>query len=562
MFDSPEDLKSHMNYHDETKPYKCEQCGRGFRSRYVLRKHATVHTTKHERHCEICGVQLLTLSGYNAHLRGHRNQEKIQAKFFPNTFGEVNASSASVETAQKILQRIKCQKERKSETEEALPQTNSENAAAPGKKHKNYKCPICGLLFFSGGVNFQIHARREHKEAEFERCTFCNKTFLGKENLDRHIKLHKMFADLYSCDECGKTFRRKFALQVHKKMHTFKKFVKCDICGQEFRFVSEVEKHKNKKHRYDRLINIYKCSICGQRFPMLSHLSVHCHCHSLPDCKPFECDLCKMSYKTSLELKRHIFEKHDKLLMMFGDTAYIQDIGPFSSLPNTQGCSDEEATARLDHADEEKKESDASGNVNDMTISVKSNLQSAEQIELKDVKETGGDSSLKEHKESEISNSEDKTANEATVALPSNVEAYNLATRQFYHQTKFLKRYICEVCQKAFSSNSDLKTHRRTHSGETPFKCEFCDRSFKQRGHRKLHTQVVHTKEMPYKCDQCDSAFPTRYRYQIHIKRHSGVREHQCAYCEKGFYTLGKLNEHKKKRHAQEWRREQKQKNE
>lgn len=545
-----------MNYHDETKPHKCDKCSRGFRSKHELRKHLPVHDTKHECRCEICGVQLLTLSGYNAHLRGHRNQEKIQAKYFP----VVKEESIPTESAVQILERMRGQSaktEALTDTEATQDGSVSKGTPTPSKKPRNYKCPICGLMFFSGGVKFQIHARREHKEAEFDRCTVCNKTIFGKDNLEKHLRQHKMFADTYTCDECGKVFRRKFALQVHKKMHTFKKFVKCDICGQEFRFVSEVEKHKNKTHRYDKLINIYRCSICGQRFPMLSHLSVHCYCHNKPDAKPFECDMCKVSYQTSVDLKKHIYEAHDDLIKKASDSSFI--LGPDDNphtFPNAPFSDNIGASSGKDQV----KNTTQNNDKKDVASDKKPEPESAPDEESNDDTETEEVSPNNSEKPEAMGSVEKILRGQMT--LPSNVEAYNLATQQFYHQTKFLKRYVCEVCQKAFSSNSDLKTHRRTHSGETPFKCDYCERSFKQRGHRKLHIQVVHTKEMPYKCDQCDSAFPTRYRYQIHIKRHAGVREHQCAYCDKNFYTLGKLNEHKKKRHSDDWIREQREKDE
>ena len=70
------------------------------------------------------------------------------------------------------------------------------------------------------------------------------------------------------------------------------------------------------------------------------------------------------------------------------------------------------------------------------------------------------------------------------------VDAYNELTRQKMSQSNMAKRFVCETCQKCFSTKSDLRTHIRTHTGETPYKCDYCDRAFKQRGHRKLHIQV------------------------------------------------------------------------
>ncbi|XP_005098108.1 zinc finger protein 728 [Aplysia californica] len=542
MFDSPQELQTHLHYHDETKPYKCEECGRGFSNKRALQKHESLHQSHDECWCKICGVQLLTKSGYNAHLRGHRNQEMLQAEA-----AKVNAPcpiqpppSSSSESAAEILMKIKVNSESRGRRGDSSgkPKTNRKGSF---KKAKSYACPVCGMLFHSGGEKFQAHARREHKDAEFEKCKLCFKSYLGKENLARHLRLHQMYTTTFTCDDCGKVFRRKYALQVHKKLHTFKKFVSCDICGQEFRFVSEVDKHKHTKHRYDRMLNIYKCSICGQRFPMLSHLSVHCHSHNMPDAKPFECDLCKISYSNSTELKQHIYQKHDKLMNTLGEAVYIPSTGSFISFPGGDAADGVVVKPEDIGGEEQGEHTNKTGNAKADGSDAPMDLSASEQKNGTDgveVKEEKDDKSL----------------------AHTYVDAYNWATRQSTIQAKYLKRYVCEVCDKAFSSNSDLKTHRRTHSGETPFKCDYCERSFKQRGHRKLHIQVAHTKEMPYKCHLCDSAFPTRYRYQVHVKRHSGVREFKCNHCEKEYYTFGKLNEHKKKRHQAEWQEEQAQK--
>ncbi|ENH64979.1 C2H2 finger domain transcription factor mtfA [Fusarium oxysporum f. sp. cubense] len=50
-------------------------------------------------------------------------------------------------------------------------------------------------------------------------------------------------------------------------------------------------------------------------------------------------------------------------------------------------------------------------------------------------------------------------------------------------------KHICSTCKKAFSRPSSLETHRRSHTGEKPFKCPHhgCSRTFGVRSNMKRH---------------------------------------------------------------------------
>ena len=75
-----------------------------------------------------------------------------------------------------------------------------------------------------------------------------------------------------------------------------------------------------------------------------------------------------------------------------------------------------------------------------------------------------------------------------------------------------------------WSSNSELIDHRRLHTGEKPFKCDWngCGRSFSRNGtlidHRRLHTG-----EKPFKCDWngCGRAFSRNDYLKKHGRTHA-----------------------------------------
>ena len=98
----------------------------------------------------------------------------------------------------------------------------------------------------------------------------------------------------------------------------------------------------------------------------------------------------------------------------------------------------------------------------------------------------------------------------------------------------------------------------RIHSGEKPFKCSKCPKSFVEKSKLDQHEQLPHdgsrvkstTQDKRHGCEKCGKKFVSQWKLKRHELFHSGERPWQCDQCGKGFVENNKLTLHKKFFHS------------
>ncbi|XP_048003897.1 chorion transcription factor Cf2-like [Leguminivora glycinivorella] len=92
------------------------------------------------------------------------------------------------------------------------------------------------------------------------------------------------------------------------------------------------------------------------------------------------------------------------------------------------------------------------------------------------------------------------------------------------------KPYSCNKCDKTFGQKGHLNAHYATHTGKFKFYCELCKRGFIHKHQYATHMRR-HTGEKPYACDKCDKKFRQKGHFNDHYATHLGKFKFTCEFC-------------------------------
>ncbi|KXJ70473.1 hypothetical protein RP20_CCG023377, partial [Aedes albopictus] len=195
---------------------------------------------------------------------------------------------------------------------------------------KRYTCEVCSKQFRSSST-LRIHQRTHTNERPYV-CEICNKSFVQSTNLVYHMNVHQNIRN-YPCDQCPYKARNKNDLNLHKRTHSGARPYICEYCECTFTTSSNLSKHIKRRHIgeknfkvcskafrthsqikahgfvHDRNNRPMKCERCPYRTSTKSSLSIHMKSHVTT--RPYVCPHCKMGFRTSSNMHKHVRNTHE-----------------------------------------------------------------------------------------------------------------------------------------------------------------------------------------------------------------------------------------------------------
>ena len=426
-------------------------------------------------------------------------------------------------------------------------------------------------------------------------CEICNKCFSQSGSLEIHMMVHTQ-ENPFNCEQCGKHLSTIKEFKRHQRKHTGEKPYLCNQCEKKFSQIGHLRRHERIHSGDKRFI----CAQCDKSYTQGVGLKIHLRFHTGE--KPYTCSQCGKSFMQLFNLQRHENKHPDLPTEPDLQKKSVQEVdlkyegqasdekvfknekckfAPISSTPPPPPL----PSLKLAHSPQQpgqllnigRKESQyqflqnnfeqcfikerfvvptqkkkiqlaalgifpcSGGLTLDETTQKKTISFETEKIEYEQLE----DMKREKHFTSEFNLNDHirRHDRERPIGCNKSFTTYDPLKihRQGVHRDKL--SFICNKCEKSFSSKGDFRKHEQIHNRQRHLVCSECGKKFFTQTHLNRH-QMIHTGEKPYVCGKCGKSFSQNVSLLNHKLTHTGERPHLCIECGKSFAVYGNFKVH------------------
>ncbi|KAK7919757.1 hypothetical protein WMY93_011041 [Mugilogobius chulae] len=569
--------------------FKCDQCGRSYRHACSLLNHKKSHKTGLFR-CHICQKNLYNLLALKSHQRSHFDIKRYKCDECGRAYKTQKQLLTHLKRHRKgklinsMVQIPPQTKERSSGEVRSLSANDSQDFPSESKEFQEFEtrikptdnrdkrpfeCDLCGRTYRHAGS--LTNHKKAHKTGEYL-CSICNNSYSNQLAMKNHLRSHFAFKR-HSCLKCGKRLRSRKQLLVHVCTNRKRgkrglrskctkssvscgqttepstketRFFTCNICNRSYRHAGSLLNHKNT-HKTGH----YNCTFCSKHFSNLLALRNHTRIHTQK--KKHVCLTCGKAFRVA-----SVLYNHQKIHNRGAGRLSCLDCGRSfrgrAGLKRHQ-CPQGELSGTLDQQSDKCFKCDLCGrsyhhagsllnhkkthseNFHHCSLCLQTfpdplSLHAHSQINRHCCLECGKIFCLLSHLQShmEVHSKEQKTHNdeifqnglENGVLRDPNQNAIKEKTSP--KTDSEIRPMFVKIAVKEFTNLMALKNHRRIHTEPKRYQCLECGKAFRASSQLMCHKRI-HTRERPYTCSICDKSFSNKSNLTNHEKMHQNIMD-------------------------------------
>ncbi|KAL9884194.1 uncharacterized protein ACN427_011154 [Glossina fuscipes fuscipes] len=379
----------------------------------------------------------------------------------PNIKQKYNTAKSSCSSGEKICKNLQTNQRRKKPINLNNDVCNNNFLSSREKKNINKSSNKCQENHLKKTLEYDAFISEWKRDLD---CVICNTSLPNFTILRTHFRQEHPDQKCYVVC-CKHKLYDRFQLVEHIRLHIDPNTFKCEVCGKCATNSRNLKKHMREMHSDDKNERQFECNVCNKRFARKAILKAHMDIHATGN-KDHLCKVCGKGFVLLSRLRIHERSVHDAIRV----------------------C-------------------DQCG------------------------KKIAGKYALKQH--------------------------------LLEHSGIIKPTWSCDQCDAKLNSHYSLKRHKeiKHNDGSTLYICSECGKCSTSVHALRNHKKNVHQTIRKYKCNICDKAFKIALTLREHMASHTGEELYKCPHCPKTFKVSSNMHHHRKKFHPLEWAQGRKQRN-